>query len=144
MSDWLYALARVLLPLLFVVEGVGKFANMSVFADMLQRSSLPQYVPLEFLGPSRFLVLGYLVAAVEVVGGLMIMLGYRTRLAAIGLVLFTIAAILIAHPFWLLEGRVRAIELTNALKNLSIIAGLLFLVAAGPGPFSLDGRRRRY
>ena len=144
MWDWVYTLGRILLPILFVAEGVGQFANIRVFADMLERSNMPLQLYLEMLGANRFIMLGYLVAAIEVVCGLMIMLGFRTRIAALLLVLFTIATIFVGHPFWQMEGNLRAIALTHALKNLSIIAGLLVLVAHGSGVFALDNRSRRH
>ena len=138
-----YSLARVLLPLLFVVEGIGKFANVGGIARMLQASSLPVPAQLDAIGISRFVLLGYLVALIEVLCGLMVMLGYRTRLAAVVLAAFTAGTIMVGHPFWMMEGQLRALEFTQALKNISIIAGLLIIAALGPGRYSLDGRRRR-
>jgi putative oxidoreductase len=71
------------------------------------------------------------------------MAGYRTRAAALILALFVLGTILVAHPFWAMEGRIRALNLTQALKNLSIVSGLLIVAALGAGRYSLDGRRRR-
>jgi len=138
-----YSLARILLPLLFVVEGIGKLANVGGIARMLQASNLPVPAQLDAVGVSRFVLLGYLVALIEVVCGLMVMAGYRTRLAALLLALFTVGTIFVGHPFWMMEGKLRALEFTQALKNLSIIAGLLIVAALGPGRYALDGRRRR-
>ena len=144
MWDWLYSLARVLLPVLFIVEGVGQLANINIFADMLQKSNFPLQLELEMLGSKRFVILGYLAALVEIGCGLMVMLGYRVRLAALVLVAFVIGTIYIGHPFWLKEGVFRADSLTHALKNLSIIAGLLVFAAYGSGAYALDNRRRRH
>jgi putative oxidoreductase len=137
-----YTLARVLLPLLFIVEGVRKFADVGGIAGMLQTSDLPVPMQLEAIGVSRFVLLGYLVALIEVVCGLMVLLGYRTRFAALVLALFVAATIVVAHPFWAMEGQMRALNQTLALKNLSIIAGLLIVAALGPGRHSFDNRRR--
>jgi putative oxidoreductase len=136
-----YSLARMLMPLLFIVEGIKKFANVGAIARTIQSSGLP--VPqVELFGMSRFALLGYLVALIEVVCGVMVVLGYRTRTAAVLLALVVVAAILIAHPFWMMDGQARVANLTQALKNLSIISGLLIVAALGPGRYALDGRRR--
>jgi putative oxidoreductase len=144
MWDWVYTLARVLLPVLFIVEGVGQMANMGAFADKLQKSNVPFQIELEMHGAHRFLIIGYLAALIEIAAGLMLMIGYKTRVAALVLVPFTLGTIFIGHPFWLMEGAMRAINFTDALKNLSIVAGLLLVAAKGPGAHALDSRHRRY
>ena len=138
-----YSLARILLPLLFVIEGMLKLANVNDVARALEVSNLPVPAQLDAIGVSRFVLLGYLVGLVEVVCGLMVMVGYRTRAAALVLVAFVVGTIFVSHPFWAMEGRIRALNVTHALKNLSIIAGLLIVAALGPGRYSFDGRRRR-
>jgi putative oxidoreductase len=141
MWEPVYALARILLPILFIVEGVGQLANIDSIARMLQETMLP--IPgLDVIGPARFMILGYLIGLIEIVGGLMIVVGFYTRTAALVLAVFTICTIVFGHPFWLMDGQLRALNLTQALKNLSIIAGLLMVAAVGAGAFSLDNRRR--
>jgi putative oxidoreductase len=136
-----YSVARVLMPILFIYEGIRKFANVGGIARTLQASGLP--VPqIELFGFSRFALLGYLIALVEVVCGVMVVLGYRTRMAALLLVLFAVATIVVGHPFWTMDGQARSANLTQALQNLSIVSGLLIVAALGPGRYALDGRRR--
>jgi putative oxidoreductase len=73
----------------------------------------------------------------------MIVLGWKTRVVAVLLVLFTAVSTFLYHDFWTLpEGAQRASQLTQALKNLSIIGGFLLLAGAGPGRLSLDGAAR--
>ena len=60
------------------------------------------------------------------------------------LALFTVGTILIGDPFWHAEGRIRGLFLTDALKNLAIIGGLLMVVARGSGMVAVDRWRRRY
>jgi len=138
-----YSLARVLMPLLFVFEGIAKFAGIGPLVERLQAANLPVPAQLDAIGVSRFVLIAYAAALIEVVCGLMVMLGYRTRTAALILALYTAGTIVIGHPFWTMEGQIRAVNLTSALKNLSIISGLLIIAALGPGRYSLDGRRRR-
>lgn len=138
-----YSLARIALPLLFVVEGVLKLANIDHMARALEASTLPVPAQLDMLGVSRFVLLGYLIALIEVACGLMVMVGYRTRAAALVLAVFVVGTIFVVHPFWTMEGQIRALNLTHALKNLSIISGLLIIAALGAGRYALEGRHRR-
>ena len=142
MRDPVYALARVLLPILFVVDGIGQLANVDGLARMLQASMPPLPEQLDVLGVSRFVILGYLAGVVEIVAGVMVILGSCTRTAAVALAIFTACTIAFGHQFWTMEGQFRALNLTQALKNVSIVAGLLMIAALGAGPYSLDGRRR--
>jgi uncharacterized membrane protein YphA (DoxX/SURF4 family) len=63
------------------------------------------------------------------------LLGYKTRLGAILLILFLIPTTLVFHTDFSKEMQVIAF-----LKNLAIIGGLLMVVYAGAGPISLDER----
>lgn len=137
MPDAVYTFARILLPVLFVAEGVGQLANAGNFAHVLQQSMALLKVPLpeqfDVHGISRFVILASLIGVVEVVAGTMIVLGYFTRTAAVVLAVFTACTIAFGHPFWTMEGPLRALNLTQALKNVSIIAGLLMVAAIGGG-----------
>ena len=136
-----YSVARVLMPVVFIYAGITKFMNIGGIARALQASGLPM-PQIDIFGLSRFALLGYLIALIEVVCGVMVALGYRTRAAALVLALFTVATIVVGHPFWTMDGAARAANLTQALKNLSIISGLLIVAALGPGRHALDNRRR--
>lgn len=68
---------------------------------------------------------------------LLIILGLHTRLAAVGLLVFTLAATWFGHPFWTMEGAAAATNQILALKNLAIAGGLLILACAGGGRFAL-------
>lgn len=137
-----YTIGRVCLSLLFVVSGIQKLMNVGGIAKMLSDTQFPipdQIVP--YLGSvPKYEALGYLVAAIEVVGGLMLMVGLLARWAALALAVFTALTIIFVHHFWDMTGDAFASNLTQALKNLSIIGGLLLVVAVGPGPTAMDRR----
>jgi putative oxidoreductase len=81
--------------------------------------------------------------AVEVLAGVLIAVGWQTRLAAVALALFTVAAAIIFHDFWNLpRGAEQISQMVHALKNLSIMGGLVVLAGAGAGRWSLDARAR--
>jgi len=69
--------------------------------------------------------------ALELVGGLMLLLGIRVRLASVFLILFLIPTTLLYHHFWYLYGEERNLQLIMFLKNCAILGALLNVVAMG-------------
>ncbi len=68
------------------------------------------------------------------------MIGLKARWAALAMIVFTAAATILFHNFWDMSGDAFAQNMVHALKNLSILGGLLLVVAGGSGPRSMDGR----
>ena len=66
--------------------------------------------------------------AVQIVAGLSVLLGIGTAVGAAFLALFTAAATILGHRFWLLRGKQAQQELTTSLEHLAIIGGLLLLI----------------
>jgi putative oxidoreductase len=130
--DTLLLLGRILLGAIFVMSGYGKLTGLEGFAASLASQGVP-------LAP----VMAVLAGAVEFSGGLLVVLGFQARLGALGLVVFTIAATMIAHRFWELDGAAYRGQQIQFSKNLSIIGGLLYVAALGAGRFGLDGLRHR-
>jgi putative oxidoreductase len=79
-----------------------------------------------------------LVIALEILGALAVILGFRTRIAAALLALFSVASAALFH--WVPGDQMQTIMF---MKNLAIAGGFLFLVARGAGDWSLDARRTR-
>jgi putative oxidoreductase len=137
-----YTIGRIFLSLLFIVAGVQKLMNVSGIAKMLEDNKVPipeQVVP--YLGSMpKYEALGYLVAGIEVVGGLMVLVGLWARWGAAILAIFTAATVVFVHHFWDMDGAAYTQNLTQALKNLSIIGGLLLVVGTGATPNPMDRR----
>jgi putative oxidoreductase len=131
-QDGVLLVARVLLGAIFVQSGFGKLTNLSGFATGLERMG----VPMPYLA-------GTIGACVEFFGGLAIVLGAWTWLAAILIAGFTVIATYLAHRFWAVPVEQKQMQTVQFMKNLAIIGGLLALFAAGPGRFSVDGFLRR-
>ena len=129
MWDVLAAIGRVLLVALFIKSGAEKIMDPSGLTGMLSGKGAP--APM---------ALAYLAGIVEIGLGVLVALGWRTRLAALGLVVFTIVASLIAHNYWDMTGPPRRANEINFWKNLAIIGGLLMLAASGAGRYSVDRR----
>ena len=145
MSPLLHALGRALLPILFIVSGVVKFTNIAGTAAYIGPNRFPAVPGLEAaLGMNTPTILAYLTAGVETFGGLLVLIGLFTRTAATLLFLLTAATIFYFHNFWdIADAAQMAAQRTQALKNLSIMGGLLLLMANGAGPYSVDGRGGR-
>ena len=73
----------------------------------------------------------------EVVGGLALVAGFRTRLTATALAVFTLATAILFHNSMGDQN-----QMIHFLKNIAITGGLLQVIAFGAGAFSLDNRRR--
>ena len=78
----------------------------------------------------------WVVIAFEVVAAVALIAGFQTRLAALLIALFCIAAALIAHTNFA-DGN----QLSHFLKNLAVAGGALALFVSGPGSYSVDARR---
>lgn len=123
-------LARVLLALMFVLAGISKFSGLDGTAGYIASKGLP--MPM---------LLAVLAGTIEVVGGLALAVGYRARVAALVLAVFTVAASLIFHNFWALPADQAYVNQLMFLKNLAVAGGLLLVFSLGAGPASLDARR---
>ena len=116
---------RILLSIMFIVAGYGKLTAIAGTAGWFASIGLP--VPT---------VTAVVVGLVELVGGIAILVGYQTRITALVLAAFTVAATLIAHTD--LADQVQQLFF---MKNLSVTGGFLVLAAAGAGALSIDARR---
>ena len=77
-------------------------------------------------------------AAVEIGGGLAVLLGFQTRIAAAGLAIWCIATALVGHTNF-----VSADEQIQFMKNVAMSGGLIFIAAFGPGAYALARAWRR-
>lgn len=121
----LVLVGRVLLSIIFILAGFAKLTAISGTAGWFASIGLPM--------PTATTVV---VGLVELLGGLAILVGFQTRIAAIVLGLFTLAATGIAHLDFADQVQVMFLQ-----KNLAIAGGLFVLAAFGAGALSIDGRR---
>ncbi len=89
-------------------------------------------------------VLAVASATLELGGGILIVIGWQTRLLALALALFTAVAAYFFHDFWHYPpGNQHINAMIHFMKNISMIGGFLVLAAAGAGRYSLDAVRGR-
>lgn len=113
---------RVLLAYIFVLAGYGKIVGFAGTAKYMASKGMPV--------PELFLVGAILI---ELVGGLMLAVGWKARWAAWAIFLFIIPTTLIFHPAW-----ADPAQAINFNKNLAIMGGMLYVAFMGPGKLSLD------
>jgi putative oxidoreductase len=136
-----YVLGRALLPLLFIVYGIQKVAGVEELAKKLSGYlPLPAEIDQYLAGLSRFVVLAYAVAALEIICAAMIIIGFKARWAAVVLIVYVGCSLLFVHNFWDMEGAAAVMHRMQALMNISVIGGLLLVFATGTGPMD----RHRY
>ena len=117
-------IGRVVLAAVFILSGVSKLGAASGVQGYIASAGLP--APL----------LGYIIALiVEIGGGALLLLGYRTKLVAGVLAAFCVIAAILFHRELSDQN-----QLIHFMKNLAMAGGLLQIVAFGAGRISLDNR----
>jgi putative oxidoreductase len=124
-SNTTAAAGRLLLATLFLLSGVGKIAAPAMTQGFIASVGIP--APLA----------AYLASTViEIGGGLLLVLGYRTRAVAAVLAAFSVVTAVFFHHAFGDQN-----QMIHFLKNVAISGGLLQVVAFGGGAYSLDARR---
>lgn len=72
-----------------------------------------------------------------VVGGIMVLIGYRAKLGALLLLMYYVPLTFIVHSFWNDPKEVERIQAIMFMKNIAIIGGLLMIIAHGSGRYSV-------
>ena len=135
-----YVIGRICVPIVFIAAGIQKALNVGGIAKMLadNKVPLPDEVAAYLGGMPKYEALGYLIAAIEIICGLMVLFGIAARWGALVLAVFTACTIVFVHHFWDMEGVAAQTNQTAALKNLAIIGALLLIVAGGSRGASAD------
>jgi uncharacterized membrane protein YphA (DoxX/SURF4 family) len=116
-------IGRILLVLIFLKSGIGKIENFEGTAQYMASHGIAPYTNFFLVGAIFF----------ELAGSITVILGYFARFGAILLLIFLIPTTLIFH-----DAFVDPKMMIHFMKNVGIFGGLLVLLAAGAGRFSLD------
>jgi len=130
LQDPLALAGRLLMALLFLPAGIGKLTGFAGTVGYISSVGLPMAQ------------LGAVVAlVVEIGGGVALIAGYGTRLAAIVLAAFTLVASFFFHAYWAVPADQQLIPQLLFYKNMAVIGGLLTIAAWGAGAWSVDAPR---
>lgn len=116
---------RLFISFIFLYSGLGKITGYAGTQGYMEAMGVPG-------------ALLPLVIAVEVLGGLAVLLGWHTRLAAFLLAGFSLLSALLFHANFADQG-----QMINFMKNVAIAGGFLMIVAHGAGAYALDNRSKR-
>jgi putative oxidoreductase len=127
-TRYLPFVGRLLIGLPFMMSGVSKIMGYDATIAYIKSSTLPLPASVAYAGA----------IAVEVGCGLLIIVGYRTRVVASIFVLFCVATAVFFHAHFSDPN-----QTFHFIKNVVMAGGLLQIVAHGAGAFSIDNRRAR-
>ena len=113
---------RIFISALFLVEAVRKFFNPDMSMIYMSDHGVPEF-------------LFYPSIAFEIIIPLLLIVGYKTRIAASLLAVFVLTVTLIFHSHHIIDD---SMQLTIFLKNLAIIGGLLLIISNKPQICSVD------
>ena len=121
-KDFAALIGRIMIAALFVPAGFDKIGGFQGTVGYITSKGLP----LPEAGAAIAIV-------VELIAGVMLVVGWKTRWAALALAAFTLAAAVLFHPYWQ-----SAAEYNAFWKNIAVVGGLLVVYAFGPGRLSVD------
>ena len=124
MTNILDLFARILISTLFLINGIFKITNYDGTLDWMEGYGMPGVL----LIPAIIL---------EILGPILIIIGYQTKITAAFLSLFCLATAVIFHNDFSNQ-----MQLTSFLKNIALAGGFLFLVINGSKKFSIDNKRK--
>lgn len=121
-NDYALLLARILLFALFIISGIEKLFSYQATAAFMQANSVPGWsLPI--------------IIFIEAIGGTALLIGFKTRLFAILLAIFSVSAALVFHNQ--LDNKIHFILFWS---DLAIAGGFISMFVSGAGRYSLDHR----
>ncbi|MDP3620812.1 MAG: DoxX family protein [Polynucleobacter sp.] len=124
-------IGRILIAALFLPAGIAKLTAFD--------GSVNYFASIGIAMPAIAVVATIIV---EVLGSLLLIIGYKTRIVAIGLAIFTLIASVTGHAYWLAPAEQAYVAQLLFYKNIAIIGGLIILATSGAGSISIDGKTK--
>jgi putative oxidoreductase len=121
------AIGRILLSLIFVLSGIGKLGAIAATSAHMASAGIPY---------SHDLVWG--AVALELGGGILLIVGLLTRLVGFALFFYTLTLAVVFHAYWTMTGAAAHAQYSVFFEHIAIMGGMLYVVAFGAGPYSID------
>ena len=125
--DWAALVGRALLCAIFVMAGIEKLGDFAGSVAYAQGAGLPM--------PQVAVAIAL---AIELGGGLMVLVGFKARLGALAIALFSAVAAFSFHRYWSMPAASQGNDLLFFWKDLGLAGGMLMIAAFGPGRLSVD------
>ena len=125
MKNYLDFFGRVLISLLFLLNGYFKIINYDGTLEWMESYNVPGI----FLTPAII---------IEITAPILIIIGYKTKLAAAILAFFCLSTAFIFHTDFSNQ-----MQVTSFLKNVGLAGGFLFIVVNGSKKFSIDNKNKK-
>jgi putative oxidoreductase len=124
-------IARIALAVLFLWAGTMKLLGYAGFVGYLQSKGVP------FVA-----IAAPLVVVIEVLGGVLLVLGFKIRALGLILAIYAVATAVLGHDFWnVTDASLQRDMVVHFWKNIGIAGGFLLLTVTGAGRISIDGAR---
>ncbi len=120
MNKYSHLIGRIFLAIIFIMAGIGKIKDPAGTMGYMASVGLPG-------------VLLWPTIALELLGGIAIVVGFQTRVMAVALAVFTVVAAVLFH-----HNMADQMQSIMFLKDISIAGGLLLLASSGATAFSVD------
>ena len=120
-------LGRALLSAIFIIAGITKITGFEQTAAYMDSKGLPM----------TGLLLN-LTILIELGGGLMILIGWQARWAALALIVFMVVATFYFHDFWNVPKEQYINQFHHFFKNLGLIGALFMVMGMGSGAMSVE------
>ena len=120
MANVIDLLGRIFISVLFFLNGIFKIRNYDGTIEWMETYDLPGIMIIPAI-------------IIEIVAPILIVIGYKTKIAAAFLFLFCVSTAFIFHNDFGDQ-----IQLTAFLKNIALAGGFMFLIANGAKSYSLD------
>lgn len=127
MKDIIDLLARILISITFMYEAYDILFHIGKTKETMTEYGL--------LWKQDLLVAGAIF--VLLIGGILVLIGYRSGLGSFLLLLYWVPVTFIVHSFWNAPPELRAVQSVLFMKNLSIVGALLMVIVNGSGRFSV-------
>ena len=120
-------IGRILLSAIFIQAGFPKITGFAGNVAYAAGAGLP--LPEVAIALSIVIELG---------GGILVLVGYRARLAALAIAVFCVVVAFVFHRYWSMPADKQMLDYLFFWKDLAMAGGMLMVFAFGPGRFSID------
>lgn len=125
--DWVALAGRALLSAIFIMSGFEKIGGFAGSVAYAQNAGLPM--------PQIAVAVALVI---ELVGGLLVLFGFKARLGALAIAVFSLVAAFAFHRYWALPSGKQMVDFLFFWKDLAMAGGMLMIAALGPGRLSFD------